>query len=375
VTAAAASGADVVVIGGGIVGCACAYELAKRGARVTLLEYGKTGMQATNAAAGMLAPISDTHAPDTMFRTRMQALREYAGVVDELQSACGFDVEYRADGILKVAFSDDEAALLQRRVAWQRELGIDVELLDAATCRELEPKLSDRVVAGAFSASEATVSNQLITLAYERAAIALGASIVQRAPVTKAVRSRGSVKSVTAGETGYNADTFVLAAGARSGQIAAKLGLTLPVFPVRGQMIALGGMVTPIRQVVWGSAGYLVPRANGLIFAGATVEDVGFRRRTTQAGIRAMRSMAIALVPQLSAAKVHFDWAGLRPATADGAPIIGPVPGTNVIAATGHYRNGILLAPLTARFIARGICDGDWDAVPSDFLPSRFAAS
>lgn len=371
---AQAAGADVVIIGGGIVGCACAYELAKRGARVTLLEYGKTGMQATNAAAGMLAPISDADAPDVMFRSRMQALREYAPVAAELQAACGFDVEYRADGILKVAFSGDEATLLRRRVAWQRELGIDVQFLDAPTCRELEPKLSDRVVAGAFSASEATVSNQLITLAYERAAIALGATIVQRAPVTQARRSRGAVTSVTAGNADYSADVFLLAAGARSGQIAAKFGLTLPVYPVRGQMIALGGMITPIRQVVWGPAGYLVPRANGLIFAGATVEDVGFRRRTTRAGIRAMRSMAIALVPQLRAATVHFDWAGLRPATADGAPIVGPVPGTNVVAATGHYRNGILLAPLTARLIASGICDSDWDDVPAEFLPSRFAS-
>ena len=138
-------------------------------------------------------------------------------------------------------------------------------------------------------------------------------------------------------------------------------------------MIALGGMSTPIRYVVWGPDGYLVPRANGLVFAGATVEDVGFRRRTTKAGLASMRRMANALVPQLAAAKHLFEWAGLRPGTPDGLPIIGPLPGwTNVIAATGHYRNGILLGPITGRLVARGILDGDWSETPSEFSPARF---
>jgi glycine oxidase len=138
-------------------------------------------------------------------------------------------------------------------------------------------------------------------------------------------------------------------------------------------MIALGGMVTPVRHVVW-SDGYLVPRANGLLFVGATVEDVGFRRRTTKAGLRHLRAMANTLVPQLRAATVHFDWAGLRPGTPDNLPIIGALPGwRNVIAATGHYRSGILLGPLTGNLVARGVTEGDWSAVPEEFSPARFA--
>jgi len=132
-------------------------------------------------------------------------------------------------------------------------------------------------------------------------------------------------------------------------------------------------MLPPIRRIVWGPDGYLVPRANGLVFAGATVEDVGFRRRTTKAALRRLRSMAAALVPQLRAATTQFDWAGLRPGTPDGLPIIGPVPGIeNLVAATGHYRNGILLGPLTGHVVADGVTSGDWGGVPAAFSPARF---
>lgn len=368
------AGSDVVIVGGGIVGMACAYELARERVAVTLLEYGKAGMQATNAAAGMLTPISgEAQAPDAMMRWGMEALAAYPELVASLQNQCEFDIEFIQDGILKVACDDAGAEALRRRYRWQRDIGIPLEWLDATTCREFEPRLSERVVAGVFSPTEATISNQLLALALQRAAVAHGAIVRERAPVTRFTRSERNITAVEAGDQTFPCQTLIVAAGARSGQIAKLAGLDLPVHPIRGQMIAFGGMQTPIRQVVWGQDGYLVPRANGLIFAGATVENVGFRRRTTQAGIRAMRSMAIGLVPQLAAATVHFDWAGLRPCTPDGLPIIGPLPNSNVIAATGHYRNGILLGPITGAAVARGVTTGDWSGVPAEFSPERFA--
>lgn len=378
---------SVVIIGGGIVGCACAYELAKTGVRVTLLEYGKTGMQSTNAAAGMLAPIIESDGPGPMRDAGIAALRAYPALIAELEAACGFDIELRLDGILKVAFEDDDIDELRSRFERQRAGGFDVEWLDAAMCRELEPRISERVAGGVFSASEGGVSNQLLALALERAAIALGVDVRQRAPATGFAASAGVVTGVRAGDASLQADTIIIAAGARSGQIAALLPRlrnsaaagarhrtsAVPVRPIRGQMIALGGMSTPIRHIVWGPEGYLVPRANGIVFAGATVEDVGFRRLTTAAGIRAMRTMASELVPQLGAAKVLFDWAGLRPGSADGLPIIGPLPAyPNIVAASGHYRNGILLGPLTGVWIARGIASGDWSHIPPAFAASRF---
>lgn len=364
---------EVVIVGGGVVGLACAYELARAGAKVTLLEYGKTGMQATNAAAGMLAPLIEATSAGPMLRVGMRALQEYPSLVEELERAAGFGLEYRAHGILKVAFDDDGLADLHRRFGWQRELGLPIEALDAATCRELEPRLSERVTGGVFSATEASISSQLLALALERAAVAHGATIRNGTPVVGFQTDTDRVTAVRSPDASFPCDAVVIAAGARSGQIARMLRLALPVRPVRGQMIALGGMRAPVRHIVWGPDGYLVPRVNGLVFAGATIEDVGFRRRTTKAGVLAMRSMASRLVPQLKAATVHFAWAGLRPASPDGLPIIGPVPPwRNVITATGHYRNGILLGPLTGKLVARGVRGSDWRDVPPEFAASRF---
>ncbi len=363
---------DVVVIGGGIVGCACAYELAKAGGSVDLLEYGKTGMQATNAAAGMAAPLIESHGPGPMLDFGLRALRAYPALVEELAPA-GVDIEYRPYGILKVAMSADDVDALQSRLAWQRACGLTIDWLDAETCGELEPRLGPRIDGGVFSSDEGGINNQMLSLAIERAATAHGARLHIETPVTGFETSGGRITAVRSRNEAFACDHVVLAAGARSGQIAEQLGANVPVRPVRGQMVALGGMQAPIRHIVWGPDGYLVPRANGLVFAGATVEEVGFRRRTTKAGVRRLRAMAAALVPQLRAATTQFEWAGLRPGTPDALPIIGPVPGwANLTAATGHFRNGILLGPLTGRVVADGLTRGDWSGAPPAFAPGRF---
>lgn len=371
-----------MIVGGGIVGLACAYDCAKTGASVTLLEYGKTGMQATNAAAGMLAPLAEAHESDAMFELGVRALSEFPALVEDLESQVGFGIELQLDGILKVAFTDEQVGELRSRRDRLASLGHQVELLEAAQCREAEPRLTDRVVGALHSPNEGSVSNQLLALAFERAAMAHGAEIRQRSAVT-GFRTKGErVIAVRTADGDVSCDTVVIAAGARSGQLFEKLeprvknvsSSNMAIRPVRGQMIALGGMSTPIRSIVWGPDGYLVPRANGIVFAGATVEHVGFRRRTTLAGLRQMRSMANALVPQLAAAKHLFEWAGLRPATPDRLPIIGLMPArSNVVAATGHYRNGILLGPITGRMVADGIARGDWSRVPTAFSPARLA--
>ncbi|MBI5288677.1 MAG: glycine oxidase ThiO [Chloroflexi bacterium] len=367
---------DVVIVGGGIVGLACAYETARAGMKVTLLEYGKTAMQATNAAAGMLAPMIESHGPGPMLDLGLRALHDMPEQVDELQQRCGFDLELRLHGILKVAFTEEQFAELRQRQAWLESCGHDVALLDGEQCREAAPRISERVIGGIYSASEGSVSNQMLALALERGAEALGVDIRQRAPAVGFTTGGERVTAVRTPDGDVGCDAVVIAAGARSGQIAARLSVNgsnpIPVRPIRGQMIALGGMSCPIRSVVWGPEGYLVPRANGLVFAGATVEDVGFRRRTTTAGLRAMRSMASRLVPQLRASQQRFDWAGLRPGTPDGLPIIGPMPAwLNVIAATGHFRNGILLGPITGRLVANGL-GGDWSETSPEFSPGRF---
>lgn len=364
---------DVVVVGGGIVGLACAYELTKAGAGVDLLEYGRTGMQATNAAAGMLAPLIESHGPGPMLDFGLRALKAYPAFVDEL-APTGIDVELRINGILKVALTDEDAGHLLARLPWQQQCGLNIDWLEADFCREVEPRLSDRIKGGVFSSDEGGINNQMLSLAVARAATERGARLHTETPVTGFVTAGGRITAVRSRDQRFEGDHIVLAAGARSGQIAQLLGVDVPVRPIRGQMIALGGMQAPIRSIVWGPGGYLVPRANGLVFAGATVEDVGFRRRTTKAAVRRLRSMAAALVPQLRAATTQFEWAGLRPGTPDGLPIIGPVPAiANLIAATGHYRNGILLGPLTGRIVAEGVTRGDRRGTPEAFSPTRFS--
>lgn len=364
-----------MIVGGGIVGLASAYELARAGAKVTLLEYGKTGMQATNAAAGILAPLIEPTDDGPMLQMGLRALNEYPALIEELQATVGFEVEYRPNGILNVAFDRNRMDQLRRAFSWQRRLPLPLELLDAQMCRELEPRLSERVVGGIFSSFEGSVSSQLLALALERAAVAHGADVRNGTPATGFDAPGERVCAVRSHDECFSCDTVVLAAGARSGQVARIMGLAMPVRPVRGQMIALGGMRPPIAHIIWGRDGYLVPRANGMIFAGATIEDVGFRRRTTKAGVKAMTSMAGRLVPQLAAATMQFAWAGLRPATSDGLPIIGPLPEMeSVVAATGHYRSGILLGPLTGSLVGRGIRNGDWSGVPPEFSPARFAS-
>lgn len=363
-----------MVIGGGIVGLACAYECAKAGASVTLLEYGKTGMQATNAAAGMLAPLAEAEGPGPMFDIGVRALREYPALVSKLESQVGFDIELQTDGILKVAYTEEQQSELQGRARWLAQAGHEVEVLDAGQCTEAEPRLTPFVAGGMYSTAEGSINNQLLALALERAAMTHGAIVRQRMPIRGFSARR---KAVRTPEGLIGGDYLVLAAGARSADLYLTSGAAaryLPIRPIRGQMIALGGMSTPIRSIVWGPDGYLVPRANGIVFAGATVEDVGFRRRTTKAGLRQLRSMANALVPQLASAKHLFEWAGLRPATPDGLPVIGPVPEMpHLILASGHYRNGILLGPITGRLVAQGVVGGDWSATDAAFSPARFA--
>lgn len=370
-----AAGADVIVVGGGIVGCAVAWALASRGASVTVAERnGRVCLEASNAAAGMLAPLSEADGPGPLLEFSLAALADYPAAVEDVQAATGIDVEFRRTGILRVALNDADAHALSRQLQWQRTTGLELHELDGALVRELEPRLNPGVCYGVLCPDEGQVSNQQMTLALARTAEARGARIVTASPVT-GIRVRGGrVRAVRTPGGDMEGDRFVFAAGAWTGLISKRLRRVAPPKPIRGQMLALGGMVTPIRTIVWGPRGYLVPRANGLVFAGATVEDVGFRRRTTVEGLRRIRRMAEELVPQLRAAAEPFTWYGFRPGSPDGLPVIGAAPGLgNAIVATGHYRNGILLGPLTGRLVAELVATGEPPSQLAPFSPARFA--
>jgi len=369
------AGASIVIAGAGIIGCAIAYELSRRGLRCLLLDSRRAGMAATNAAAGVLAPLAEFQRPGALVRLGLESLRLYPAWVDRLrEDAPDIDVEFVRNGVLRVAFDDEELAALRLGLRYRDELGVELLELDAAALREAEPRLSERIVGGLLCPEEGQVSNQLFTLALSRAAEKRGARVVEGAPVLGFTKRGGRVTGVRTPRGDFACDHLVLAAGPWTHSLAAKLGVDVPTRPMRGQMVAFGGMLTPVHQPVWGARGYVLPRANGLVFAGSTVEDVGFRIRTTKAGLAGVRRAAFEIVPQLRHAREHFSWAGLRPGSPDGLPIMGPLPGwDNVTVATGHFRNGILLAPISGQLIAQLITNRRSPEALASFAPDRFS--
>lgn len=355
-------GADIVIIGAGIIGCAIAYELSRRGATCIVLDSRRLGMAATNAAAGVLSPLAEFERPGALVRLGLESLRRYPTWVERLrEDAPDIDVEFASNGVLRVAFNHEELEAYRAGLRFRGEMDVELLDLDRQMVREIEPRLSERVIGGVLSPEEGQVSNQIFALALSRAAKKRGARFVEFAPVARFLRRGARVIGVRTHQGDFSADHIVLCAGAWTKPIAKKLGADIPTFPVRGQMLALGGMLPPVGRPVWGKRGYVTPRANGLIFAGSTVEQAGFRSRTTKAGLASVRRGAFELVPQLRQAKEHFTWAGLRPGSPDGLPMMGPLPGwDNVTVATGHFRNGILLAPITGELIAAALTDGDW---------------
>ena len=365
--------ADVVIVGGGVIGCASAYYLTKAGAGVALLEKGEVGGAASGAAAGMLVPPAEA-VPSGPFRSLcLLGAALHHTLVDALQEDAGIDVQCVASGLLLPAFSESRAQALRPVVdAAPRPLGLVMEWVEGGPLRALEPVLSHRVLGAAYAPDARHVNPSLLTQALARAAAARGATLRQGAGVAGFVRRGGRVTGVRtgAGDT-VSAGHVVLAAGPWTSPLARRLGAEVPTRPMRGQMLAYRS--NAVRHMIWGEDGYLVPKAGGFLFAGATVEDAGFRPHTTGCGLAGLRRMARSIVPALRYGEVASAWAGLRPGSPDGLPVIGRLPGwENVYVATGHFRSGILLGPITGKLIAQLITGGRTDVPLEPFSASRF---
>ena len=367
--------ADVAIVGGGVIGCAVAYYLAVAGARVTLLERDGLAGEASGAAAGILAPLAESGGPGPFLDLALAGLRVFPQLNETLREETGLDLEYLPTPVLRLAFRDDEERRLRDRLAWQKRTGLALHRLSAEEARALEPRLSPRVRAAVLSRDERQVNPGRLTQALAEAARRRGANLLPATTVTGFRRRGGRVTGVRAsgGAGDVEADAFVLAAGPWTPALSRRLGVDLPIVPVRGQMLALSVGSAGVRHVIWGEGGYLVPKSGGHLYAGATVEDVGFRPRTTRRGLAGLRRMAAAMMPSLRYAEVASAWAALRPGTPDGRPIIGPLPGwPNVYVAGGHFRNGILLGPITGRVVAQLITEGRTELPLEPFSPSRF---
>ena len=364
---------DVIVAGGGVIGCSIAYYLACEGVSVAVVERGEIGGEASGAAAGMLAPLAEVEEGGPFQQLSLDSLRLFPALTETLRSETGIDVEYLPSGILRLAVSDKEERRLRALAA--DSTGLPLHWLTQDELHTFEPALSMQIRGALYSPLERQVNADRLVQAFARGAARHGAKLRRHLRISGLLMRNSRVTGVRTSDGVMAADHVVLATGPWTRRLAASLGVDLPVFPVRGQMMALPSR-SSLRHIVWGSDGYLVPKANGLVFAGATVEKVGFRRQTTLAGLRSLRDMASSLAPRLAALAPVDSWAGLRPGSADGRPLLGSLPGWDgVSVATGHYRNGILLSPITGRLIARSIIDGSPDEAMAPFSPARFLGS
>jgi glycine oxidase len=365
----------VVVVGGGIIGCATALELARRGCRVTVLERGTPGGEASSAAAGLLAPFGDSPEPDPFHRLAIESWRLYPRVVAELRELTGIDVEHMTAGTLHPIATPGDLEDARARCGWPLAAELGSEVVEGAELAALEPALAKDVTAARLVRGEQWVNNQRLVTAYALAAAARGVTVRTGVEVGRVLVERGRARGVLADGEPLTADAVLLAAGAWTAALAPDLGGPLPVGPVRGQMLAVSNVPVLISHATHRDDIYLVPRPSGELLVGATVERAGFERAVTLDGLGGLIARAVALVPEIGRRPITRSWCGFRPAAPDGLPVLGPWPDVaGLFVATGHYRNGILLAPITATVMADCIVDGKTPDPITPFLPQRFVS-
>ena len=365
---------DYLILGGGVIGLSVAYHLSHQGASVRVLDAGEPG-QASAAAAGMLAPLAEASEPGPFLDLALDSLRRYPAFVAALSDAGGSDLSLQGPGMLRVARTDAEEAVLCRALSWQPALGLPLRRLTGAEARRLEPGLGGNVQAAVLSPHEKHVEPRLLLAALSAACRVQGVELITHSPAMSLETAAGRAHAILSGPIRHTFGTLVLAAGAWSCALGQLLAFDVPVTPLRGQILALGPQTpAPFSHTLYTHGAYLVPRADGRIVAGATEEWAGFNVTTDDAAIAGLRAEASALVPVLADWPLHSAWAGLRPVSPDGLPLLGRVPGwDNVHVATGHGRNGILLTPITGALMAEHLLH---DApLPTAFDPARFGSN
>jgi glycine oxidase len=366
----------IAIIGGGVCGLGIGWRLAQAGRAVTVFDRGQAGWGATWAAAGMLAPqVEAEPSEETLLALLLEARDMWAGFTAEVEAASEIAIGYRDEGTLVVAHDRDDVERLRARYDYLRDQGLDLEWISGGEAREREPHLAPGVRAAMFSALDHQVDNRLLARALREAYLRAGGDLRENMPVLEIVRDGGRVAGVRTEDETLGADTVVLAAGPWSRDIGGlPEALRPPVRPLKGQMLAVqmprGGPL--LERVVWGPAIYLVPRGDGRLLIGATVEEMGFDASLTAGGMMDLLREAWETLPGIYDLPVVESWAGFRPASPDDAPILGPTALDGLIMATGHHRNGILLAPITARAVADCVLSGETPASIAGFGLDRF---
>jgi glycine oxidase len=366
---------EVVVVGGGIAGAAVALDVASRGAAVNVVDAERPGAAATGASAGMLAPQYESPGRGPLFDLLIEAREQFPAFAERLATLSGRPVRVRQDGMLVVNRTVGEHREAEAAAAWQREAGHRAEVVDPDAAEAIQPGLGGDAVSYAWLPDEAQADSQALAEALPHALEAAGVRVIAGRRVAEVLAQGGRVAGVRLADGRVlPADAVVLAAGAWSGELAG-LPRDIPVRPVRGHLLRFPAGAAPLTRILATHAGrYLVPRDDGSILAGSTMDHVGFDRSLSEAGIEEVHRSAARLLPALGAAEPVERWADLRPIATDGLPLLGPDPELDgLFYATGYGRNGILLGPLAGRIVAELILDGRSDLDWRPFSAARLA--
>ena len=362
----------MVVIGAGLIGCSIALELATEKLKIAVLDKQQPGREASWAAAGMLSPAPDTAKDIPLLPLSRESLRIYPDFVRAVEQTSGETTGYTRNGTLQLFSGPEAERERDALLAEHKRLGLAAESISAGAAREQEPSLDSAARALAFLPDEGAVDPRLLMDAVAGAARRRGVEIRANSAVTSLWQEQGRCVGVCA-DRKIAAQHVILAAGCFSGEVDQDLARRcVPTRPVRGQMLALKRGGFGLQCVLRSERGYLVPRADGRVVAGSTTEEAGFEKKVTAAGTVQILAAALELCPELAGAEIVETWSGLRPGTPDALPILGPTRMAGLIAATGHFRNGILLAPITAKLVREWVTSGGVNFDVQRFSPLRF---
>ncbi len=371
----------IAIVGGGIIGLSVGWYLSSRGERTIVYDRAEAGKAATWASAGMLAPNLEAEpGEEKLLPLLLESRHMWEDFAKTLEEASSITVNYRREGALSIALTWDDLERLRFQFSFQKSLGLDVELIDGERVLEMEPNISRNVLAALYSGSDHQVDNRRVAQALKAAYLRSGGVLRERVTVKRVLIEGGRVLGIST-ESGFErAEHVILAAGAWVRELEGiPEKLRPPVRPVKGQMLSLKTHPsnTPVSHVIWGPMRnwgpvYIVPRLDGRLLLGTTVEEMGFDTSVTAGGLMNILRGCWEILPSIMDLPVDEVWAGLRPGSRDDAPILGPTPVEGLIMATGHYRNGILLAPVTAEVITRYILSGELPAIAKPFTIERF---
>jgi glycine oxidase len=365
---------DVAIAGGGLIGSAIALELAQAGLSVGVFEKGEPGREASWASAGILSPAPEAPGMIPIVPLAKASMGLYPGFVANVEEISGQSVGFRPFGTMDALFSRDATRDLSTLIALHHGLGLRAEPLRPEEARDLEPALSPEVEAAALRPEEASIDNRALTRAVLQAAQKSGAEIFPDHDVEAIWREKGRCAGLKLRNENVSAKWTIIAAGCFSANIEG-VAVYAPVRPAKGQMVSMRADELKIERVLWSEKVYIVPRNDGRILAGASVEYVGFDKHVTAGAVEKILSDAIELVPGLAKARIEETWAGLRPDSPDHLPILGPTDLDGLLMATGHFRSGVMLAPVTARLMREWITQQqvsvDWERLS----PMRFATA